>query len=90
MKHALHPSYGPVLFRDRAAGITFLTRSTLVGRLDPDHPRQTWEDGAAYPVVDVDVSRASHPFWTGRGRVLDTVGRVEKFERRYGAGRKSD
>jgi large subunit ribosomal protein L31 len=63
----------------------FLTRSTVVTRLDEDHPTAVGEDGASYPVVDVDVSSASHPFWTGRGRVLDSVGRVERFERRYGA-----
>ena len=43
-------------------------------------------DGITYPVIDVDVSTASHPLWTGKGRVLDTEGRVEKFRRRYGAG----
>lgn len=84
MKQGIHPSYGPVVFRDGSAGTSFLTRSTLVGRLGADHPRVTWEDGGSYPVVDVDVSTASHPFWTGRGRVVDSEGRVEAFNRRYG------
>ncbi|WP_369056323.1 type B 50S ribosomal protein L31 [Kineococcus terrestris] len=82
MKDGIHPAYGPVVFRDRSAGVAFLSRSTLV----TDRARDTveWEDGRTYPVVDVDVSSASHPFWTGTARVLDTEGRVEKFKRRYG------
>lgn len=81
MKPAIHPEYGPVAFRDRATGDIVLTRSTLSAR--PGAP--TVEvDGASYPVVDVDVSVHSHPFWTGKGRVLDSEGRVEAFERRYG------
>lgn len=87
MQHRIHPAYGPVVFRDRSAGAMFLTRSSIVARLDEQHPRVRWEDGESYPVVDVDVSSASHPFWTGRGRVVDSEGRVEKFNRRYGAGR---
>lgn len=81
MKQGIHPAYGPVLFRDRATGDLVLTRSTLVERTDG---RTAAVDGASYPVVDVDVSVHSHPFWTGQGRVLDTEGRVEAFERRYG------
>ncbi|AIY15937.1 type B 50S ribosomal protein L31 [Pimelobacter simplex] len=81
MKQGIHPAYGPVVFRDRATGDLVLTRSTLVAAA----PAATVElDGATYPVVDVDVSVHSHPFWTGRGRVLDSEGRVEAFERRYG------
>ncbi len=78
MKKHLHPPYGPVVFRDRSAGVSFLTRSTMTAAENIE-----WE-GVTYPVVDVDVSSASHPFWTGRGRVLDTAGRVERFQRRYG------
>ncbi|WP_232680416.1 type B 50S ribosomal protein L31 [Nocardioides sp. R-C-SC26] len=85
MQQDIHPTYGPVVFRDPSAGAVFLTRSTIVGRLAEDHPNVEWSDGRTYPVVDVDVSTASHPYWTGRGRVLDTEGRVEKFNRRYGA-----
>lgn len=85
MKQAIHPPYALVVFRDRSTGRTFLTRSTIVARLRPDHPRLEGEDGISYPVVDVDVTTDSHPFWTGRGQVLDTEGRVEKFRRRYGA-----
>ncbi|PRX97953.1 type B 50S ribosomal protein L31 [Allonocardiopsis opalescens] len=79
MKKDIHPDYHPVVFRDRGAGFAFLTRSTATSdRLIE------WEDGRSYPVVDVDVSSASHPFYTGRSRVLDTQGRVERFQRRYG------
>ncbi|WP_040157633.1 type B 50S ribosomal protein L31 [Mobilicoccus massiliensis] len=79
MREGIHPEYRPVVFRDRAAGHAFLTRSTAT-------PEATieWEDGNVYPVVDVEVSAASHPFWTGTARVLDSEGRVEKFRRRYG------
>jgi large subunit ribosomal protein L31 len=81
VKSDLHPEYGPVVFRDGTAGTAFLTRSTAVSRA---RGTVVWEDGGTYPVVDVDVSSASHPFWTGRARVLDSEGRVEKFRRRYG------
>ncbi|KLI98150.1 MULTISPECIES: type B 50S ribosomal protein L31 [Streptomyces] len=79
MKPGIHPAYRPVVFRDRAAGFAFLTRSTLTGDRTVE-----WEDGRTYPVIDVEISSASHPFYTGKARVLDTAGRVEQFERRYG------
>jgi large subunit ribosomal protein L31 len=79
MRSGIHPVSRPVVFRDRAAGFHLLTRSTL------DTQRTVeWEDGTTYPVVDVDISSASHPFYTGTSRVVDTAGRVERFERRYG------
>lgn len=95
MRPGLHPRYGPVVFRDRSAGTTMLTRSTLagvVGEPGAAHARWSgeeieWEDGRTYPVVDVEVSSASHPFWTGRSRVLDAEGQVAKFQRRYGSRR---
>jgi large subunit ribosomal protein L31 len=80
MKPRIHPVSRPVVFRDRAAGAAFLTHSTA----DPTG-RVEWEDGNTYPVVDVEISSASHPFYTGKGHVVDTEGRVERFERRYGA-----
>ncbi|CAK7286800.1 MULTISPECIES: type B 50S ribosomal protein L31 [Streptomyces] len=79
MKPGIHPAYGPVVFRDRAANYAFLTRSTMTSDKTID-----WEDGNTYPVVDVEISNVSHPFYTGTARVLDTAGRVERFERRYG------
>ncbi|MFD4550591.1 type B 50S ribosomal protein L31 [Streptomyces sp. NPDC058466] len=79
MRPRIHPESRPVVFRDRAADVTFLTRSTA-------HSSRTieWEDGNTYPVIDVEISSASHPFYTGKSRVVDTAGRVERFERRYG------
>ncbi|MBB3727130.1 type B 50S ribosomal protein L31 [Nonomuraea dietziae] len=79
MKKGIHPEYRPVVFRDASADYAFLTRSTAVSAKSVE-----WTDGNTYPVVDVDVSSASHPFYTGRGRVIDTAGRVEKFKQRYG------
>lgn len=84
MKRDIHPNYGPVVFRDRSANFAFLTRSTATSAQTIE-----WEDGNTYPVVDVDVSSASHPFYTGKQRVLDTAGRVEKFNRRYGRKQQS-
>lgn len=78
MKSTIHPAYAPVVFRDKAAGYAFLTRSTAVSDTSVE-----WTDGRTYPVVDVEVSAASHPFYTGNTRVLDTAGRVERFNRRY-------
>ena len=78
MKHGIHPDYRPVVFRDQAAGYAFLTRSTATS----SHT-VVWEDGQSYPVIDVEVSAASHPFYTGNSRVVDTAGRVERFNRRY-------
>lgn len=83
MQKGIHPDYGPTVFRDTATGDLILTRSTLGGRTDGPTVDL---DGVTYPVVDVDVSVHSHPFWTGRGRVVDSEGRVEAFERRYGRG----
>lgn len=79
MKTGIHPDYRPVVYRDASADFAFLTRSTAT-------PATTvvWEDGNTYPVIDVEVSSASHPFYTGNARVVDTAGRVEKFRRRYG------
>ncbi|MDH6574438.1 type B 50S ribosomal protein L31 [Kitasatospora sp. MAP5-34] len=79
MQHGIHPEYRPVVFRDKTGGLSFLTRSTLTSTRTVE-----WEDGNTYPVVDVEVSSASHPFYTGNARVMDTAGRVERFQRRYG------
>ncbi|GAA1007316.1 50S ribosomal protein L31 type B 2 [Acrocarpospora pleiomorpha] len=79
MKKNLHPEYHPVVFRDPTTGFAFLTRSTVTSSKTIE-----WEDGQTYPLVDVDVSSESHPFYTGRGRIVDSAGRVERFKRRYG------
>ncbi|MFD9662028.1 type B 50S ribosomal protein L31 [Rhodococcus sp. NPDC059968] len=79
MKSDIHPNYHPVVFQDASTGTTFLTRSTVTSDRTVE-----WADGNTYPLVVVDVTSESHPFWTGAQRVMDTAGRVEKFERRYG------
>jgi ribosomal protein L31 len=73
------PEYRPVVFRDRSAGFAFLTRSTAVSERTIE-----WDDGKSYPVVDVEISSKSHPFYTGRARPVDAEGEIAKFERRYG------
>ena len=79
MKPNVHPDYRPVVFRDAAVGYAFLTRSTATSSKTIE-----WEDGQTYPLIDVEISAASHPFYTGKQRVVDTAGRVERFNRRYG------
>ncbi|WP_033344058.1 type B 50S ribosomal protein L31 [Catenuloplanes japonicus] len=78
MKRGIHPEYRPVVYRDKAAGFSFLTRST-----GTSSTTIVWEDGNTYPVIDVEISSASHPFWTGRQRLMDTEGRVQKFRAKY-------
>lgn len=79
MKKDIHPDYHPVVFQDASTGHSFLTRSTATSARTVQ-----WEDGNEYPLIVVDVTSESHPFWTGAQRVMDTAGRVEKFQRRYG------
>jgi large subunit ribosomal protein L31 len=78
MKSDIHPKYEAVVFRDLASGVAFLTRSTVSSTETIE-----WEDGNTYPVFDVEISSASHPFYTGRQRILDSAGRVERFNARY-------
>jgi len=78
MKTGIHPDYNYVVYRDRNADYAFLTRST-----ERSEKTVEWTDGKTYPVVDVQISAASHPFWTGRTRVLDEAGRIEKFRAKY-------
>ncbi|MDQ3555263.1 MAG: type B 50S ribosomal protein L31 [Gemmatimonadota bacterium] len=79
MKPDIHPEYRPVVFRDTSNEFSFLTRSTI-------QSSQTvqWEDGNEYPVVNLEISSASHPFYTGKQMLIDTAGRVERFKQRYG------
>lgn len=79
MRKGIHPPYHPVIFRDASTGDEFLTRSTATSTATT-----TWTDGRTYPLITVDVTSASHPFWTGEHRVMDTAGQVEKFQKRYG------
>ena len=77
MKTAIHPDYQAVVFRDLASGETFLTRSTV------SSDKKIELDGVEYPVIDVEISSASHPFYTGKQKTIDTGGRVDKFRKRY-------
>jgi large subunit ribosomal protein L31 len=79
MRKGIHPAYHPVVFEDASAGLRFLTRSTLTS-----DETVVWEDGQTYPIVKVEISSASHPFYTGKQKIVDTAGRVERFRRRYG------
>ena len=78
MKNDIHPEYKEVVFLDTSSDFKFLTKSTMTS----DETIQ-WEDGNEYPLVKVEVSSASHPFYTGKKLFVDTAGRVEKFNRRY-------
>ena len=83
MKSDIHPNYRPVVFMDQSAEFSFLTRSTI----ETDETIE-WEDGNTYPLYKVEISSASHPFYTGTMKIVDTAGRVERFERRYGRRKK--
>lgn len=83
MKPDIHPTYRPVVFEDASAEFRFLTRSTIA----TDETIE-WEDGNTYPLAKVEISSASHPFFTGTMRIVDTAGRVERFERRFGRRRR--
>jgi large subunit ribosomal protein L31 len=80
MKKEIHPtSYRPVVFKDMSNGYTFLSRSTA-------HSKETivWEeDGQEYPVIKLEISNTSHPFYTGKNVLVDTAGRIDKFKKRY-------
>ncbi len=83
MKKETHPEYGPIVFRDNTSGMEFLTESTLVNDKRVTKTIE-WKDGNTYPLYEVDITSASHPFYTGKRTVLDSAGQVGKFERRYG------
>ncbi|MFF6996646.1 type B 50S ribosomal protein L31 [Streptomyces sp. NPDC008313] len=85
MQQDKHPDYRPVVFRDRAAGYAFLTRSTAASDRSIE-----WDDGETYPVVDVEISSESHPFYTGKARTVDSEGRIAQFQKRYGTGTGGD
>jgi large subunit ribosomal protein L31 len=79
MKPGIHPEYREVVFQDISSDFAILTRSTI-------ETKETikWKDGNEYPLVKVEVSSASHPFYTGKHKVLDSGGRVDRFKKRYG------
>ncbi|UYZ59040.1 type B 50S ribosomal protein L31 [Hymenobacter latericus] len=78
MKKDIHPEYREVVFQDTSSDFKFITRSTM-----NSNETITMEDGKTYPVIKVEVSSKSHPFYTGKNVLLDTAGRVEKFRNRY-------
>jgi large subunit ribosomal protein L31 len=78
MKKNIHPEYKDVVFWDTSSDFKFLTRSTLKSK-----ETTKWTDGKDYPVIKVEVSSASHPFFTGKKMFLDSAGRVEKFQKKY-------
>jgi len=79
MKAGIHPEYKEVVFQDVSSDFAILTRSTI-------KTKETikWEDGKEYPLVKVEVHSASHPFYTGKHKILDSGGRVDRFKKRYG------
>ncbi len=79
MKQNLHPKVNTVVFKDISCDFMFLGTTTI-------HSSETvkWEDGKEYPLVKVDISSESHPFFTGKQRVMDTEGRIDRFKKRYG------
>ncbi len=83
MKPDIHPTYQPVVFQDASSDFAFLTKSTMSSK-----ETIQWEDGNEYPLIKVDVSSHSHPFYTGKQKSLDLGGRVDKFRRRYAAAGK--
>lgn len=82
MKADIHPEYRPVVFKDTSSDFAFLTRSTA----DSDETIE-WEDGNTYPLIKVEVSSASHAFFTGKQNLMDTTGKIDKFRKRYGMGK---
>ena len=78
MKKDIHPKYSEVVFQDTTSDYKFLTKSTMTSS-----ETIKWEDGKEYPLIKVEVSSASHPFYTGKKILVDTAGRVEKFNRKY-------
>jgi large subunit ribosomal protein L31 len=79
MKQGIHPeNYRFVIFRDMSNGVSFLGRSTAGSR-----ETATWEDGNEYPLIKLEISNTSHPFYTGKNVLVDTAGRIDKFKKRY-------
>ena len=78
MKEGIHPDYREVVFLDTTSDFKFMTKSTM-----SSSETIKWEDGNEYPLVKIEVSSASHPFYTGKKIFLDTAGRVEKFNKKY-------
>jgi large subunit ribosomal protein L31 len=78
MKKDIHPNYRTVVFKDLSCDFSFMGKSTIQTK-----DTITWEDGNEYPLVKLEISSQSHPFYTGKQMLVDTAGRVEKFKNRY-------
>ena len=78
MKKGIHPNYRPVVFHDVSANVSILTQSCVETDETIKH-----SDGNEYPLYKVEISSASHPFFTGKMKFVDTTGRVEKFQNKY-------
>ena len=78
MKAGIHPEYRDVVFQDVTSDFKILTRSTMSTK-----DTIKWEDGNEYPLIKVDVSSSTHPFYTGQNKIMDTTGRVDRFRKRY-------
>ena len=79
MKKDIHPEYNEVVFQDVQSDFKFLTRSTMTS-----DEKIKWEDGKEYPLFKIEISDQSHPYYTGQRTLVDTAGRIEKFNRKYG------
>lgn len=79
MKKNIHPQLREVVFKDVSCDFAFKTLSTAKSK-----DSIKWEDGKEYPLITLDISSASHPFYTGKQRLIDTEGRAEKFAKKYG------
>jgi len=79
MKADIHPNYRDVVFQDVTSDFKILSRSTIATK-----ETTSWEDGNEYPLVKIEISSASHPFYTGKHKVIDTSGRIDKFKKRFG------
>ena len=79
MKQGIHPeNYRFVVFKDMSNGTTFLSKSTAASK-----ETITFDDGNEYPVIKLEISNTSHPFFTGKNMLVDTAGRIDKFKKRY-------
>lgn len=81
MKKDIHPDYRPVVFQDLSSDFKFLTKSTA-----PARDTIVWEDGNTYPLIKVEISSASHPFYTGKRTFVSAAGQVEKFNKKFKKG----
>ena len=80
MKQDIHPDYKEVIFEDVSCGFKFKTRTTMKSK-----ETTTWTDGKEYPLIKIETSSESHPFYTGQQKIMDTAGRVEKFRQKFGS-----